>query len=314
MKEKYLVFDIGGTYTKYAVMDGTGEIISKNKRETVKEGLEQFLGMLTDVFEENKAGIKGIAVSSAGMIDSRNGFMENGGSLFFIKHVNLAQILEKRCGVPVTIENDARCAALAEVWKGSLVDCRNAAVFIIGTAVGGAVIIDRKIVSGRHFMAGEFSYLLTNADKAAEPQMTFANRGGVPALIRMSSANLGIPESKLTGESIFEQANRGEKAALECIRVYARNLAVQITNCQFMFDPDRIAIGGGISAQPLLIRMIREELEKLNAVYPHKVPVPEVTACRFFNDANLIGALYVHLQFTGDKNSQDKDNNNNIRI
>ncbi|MGN0273268.1 MAG: ROK family protein [Chordicoccus sp.] len=296
MKDRYLVLDIGGTYTKYAVMDGNGEICSKNKRKTVKEGLDPFIDMLTGIFKEQSDGIKGIAVSSTGMIDSRTGFMENGGSLFFIQNVNLAQILSERCGVPVTIENDARCAALAEVWKGSLKDCRNAAAFIIGTAVGGAVIIDRKVLSGRHCMAGEFSYILTNADHAADPQMTFANRGGVPALLRMSSASLGIPENELTGEIIFEKANRGDETVLACVRAYARNMAVQITNCQFMFDPERIAIGGGISEQPLLIQLIREELEKLNAIYPHKVPVPEVAVCRFFNDANLIGALYVHLQ------------------
>ena len=66
-----------------------------------------------------------------------------------------------------------------------------------------------------------------------------------------------------------------------------------------MTDPEKIAIGGGISAQPLLIDMIREELVKLNQVYPHKVPIPEVTVCKFFNDSNLIGALYVHLQQKG---------------
>ena len=62
-----------------------------------------------------------------------------------------------------------------------------------------------------------------------------------------------------------------------------------------MTDPEKIAIGGGISAQPLLIRMIREELEKICGMMPHEISVPEVTVCRYFNDSNLIGALYVHL-------------------
>lgn len=293
---KYLVIDVGGTFTKYAVMDEECKVYMKSKTPTVQDSLEHFVDMLEKLYRENEKEVEGIALSSAGVIDSETGFMYNGGSLFCISNINIVEILEKKCNVPVTVENDAKCAALAEVWKGSLAGCRNAAALICGTAVGGAVICDGRLIRGKRFMAGEFSYLLTESSDPMNSRWVFAETGGVPALIRMVAEKKQIPEKELDGEKVFSMANCGDEEVLECIRKYSNRIAMQITNCQFMFDPDRIAVGGGISVQPLFIQMIREELKKLNSVYPHDMPVPEVVPCKFFNDSNLIGALYVHLK------------------
>ena len=297
--EYYLVIDVGGTFIKYAQMDEQCQILEKGKRPTPQDSFEEFVQALCQIYQSYQGKVAGIAISSAGVIDSAAGYMENAGSLLYIKQVNLKHILEEKCGVPVTLENDARCAGLAEVWKGALSDCRNAAVFIIGTAVGGAVIIDRKIFPGRHLMAGEFSYLLTNAQDAGNPSRTFAKIGGMPGLLSEAELRLGKQEDGIDGERLFFLADEGNQTAIGCIRGYARQLAVQLLNLQFVLDPERIAIGGGVSAQNRLISMIREELEKLSGVYPHAVPLPEIVACRFFNDSNLIGALYTHLQQQG---------------
>ncbi len=304
---KYLVIDIGGTYTKYAVMDEESKILEKNKIPTVQDSAEHFIDMLVRLFEE-KSDAAGIAISAAGVIDSEKGFMYNGGSLACIQNLDIVHILEERCHVPVSIENDARSAGLAEIWKGSLSDCRNAAAMIIGTAVGGAVIVDRKVLTGANCMAGEFSYILTESDHADDPMKTMAMQGGVPSLIRRASARMNCTEETLTGEKIFDAALTGDENAMTAIREYTRELAVAITNIHFILNPERIAIGGGISAQPLLLQLITEELEKLNHVYPFPVPVPKICACQFFNDSNLIGALYVHLSMKKEGNSFTEKN------
>ena len=303
---KYLAIDVGGTYTKYAVMDENSEFYEKDKVPTATGSLEEFVEMLAAVYEEHKDTVSGIAVSSPGVIDSECGFLYNGGSIFCLKNINLVEILEKRCGVPVTVENDAKCAALAEVWKGVLSDCRDALALIIGTAVGGAVICDRKILRGKNFMAGEFSYMFTDTKDCMNRKKILAHTGGVPGLIRMVSEKKGIPKDSLDGEKIFSMANCGDGETLECLRSFCRGLAVQISNCQFVTDPERVAIGGGISVQPLLIQMIKEELKKINAVFPHSMPIPDVAACKFFNDSNLIGALYVHLRAREEKLDMNK--------
>lgn len=303
---KYLVIDVGGTFTKYAVMDENSDFYEKDKVPTAKASLEEFVEMLVTIYEDHKDTVSGIAVSSPGVIDSECGFMYNGGSIFCLKNINLVEILEKRCGVAVTVENDAKCAALAEVWKGVLSDCRDALALIIGTAVGGAVICDRKILRGKNYMVGEFSYIFTDTKDCMNRKKLLAETNGVPGLIRMVSEKKGIPAEELDGEKIFSMANCGDGEALECLREFCRGLAVQISNYQFVIDPERVAIGGGISVQPLLLQMIKEELKKINAVFPYSMPIPDVAACRFFNDSNLIGALYVHLRAQEEKLDMNK--------
>lgn len=292
----YFAVDIGGTFTKFAVMDDNALVISRGKIPTQKESQDAFVDMLENLYQKYGQGTSGMAISSAGVIDSERGYMHNAGAIACVKDLDLAAELERRIGVPVSVENDARSAAMAELWKGSLTGCRNAVVMVIGTAVGGAVIADGHILHGSHQMAGEFSYFLTNAQDPENPENALGSTGGMPALIRMCAQTAGIPEEGLSGEMIFDKANAGDTTYLACVRRFARGLAVHIMNCQFAYDPEKTAIGGGVSAQPLLISLIREELEKLSRVYLHPVPVPEVTTCRFFNDSNLIGALYVLLK------------------
>lgn len=301
----YLVIDIGGTFTKYAIMDSDGKFYLRDKIFTVQDTQEHFIDMLVNIYNKNASGVEGIAISAAGIIDSDTGYMHTGGSVFCVSELDIANILKERCRIPVTVENDARCAALAEVWKGTLADCQNAIVVICGTAIGGAVILNRKVLCGKSHIAGEFSYILT--DNCIDSEKTVAMTCGVPALIHMVACETDIPEGELDGEKIFSLADAGNTKVLECVRKYASRLAVQITNYQFMFDPERVAIGGGISAQPLFIELLEEELEKINKIFPnghvHSLPVPQVTACRFFNDANLLGALYHHLTKVKEKSN-----------
>lgn len=303
---KYLSIDVGGTFTKFAVMDEECKIYEKDKVQTRKNTLDEFIDMLVQLYDTYKEEVCGIAVCAPGVIDSETGFMYNGGSIFCIKNINLVEILEHRCHVPVTVENDAKCAALAEVWRGSLSECKNAMALIIGTAVGGAIIVDKKVLKGRHFMAGEFSYLFTDESHYQDRSQLLAEKGGVPGLIRLVAEKKHLPQEELNGEIIFSLANQGDPDTIECLKVFCRHLAIQISNYQFIVDPERIAIGGGISVQPIFLETIKEELKNLNAVFPHSVPIPEVVTCRFFNDSNLIGALYVHLKSKEEKIDVEK--------
>lgn len=292
---KYLVTDIGGTFTKYAVMDEECQIYEKGKVSTEKGSTEEFLDMLVELFGKYGGEAEGMAISAPGIIDSERGFMHNAGSIWCVEELDIAKVLTERIGVPVTVENDAKCAALAEMWRGSLQGCRNAAVMIIGTGLGGAVFCDGKLVKGSHLFAGEFSYILSNAEDALNPEKILGANGGAPALITLVAEKKGMTKEELDGVKVFEMANGGDPETLEALHMYCRRLAVHILNCQFMVDPEKIAVGGGISVQPLLLTTIREEMEKIYKVFPHEIPAPEVTTCKYFNDSNLIGALYVYL-------------------
>lgn len=294
----YLAIDVGGTFIKYAVITDECMIQEKNKIPTPQDDFEEFISLLVELYKRvsKNCKLEGIALSMPGIIDSKKGFMYTGGSLGYIENVNIVELLQNKTGVPVTVENDAKCAAVAELWKGTLKDCDNAVVLVCGTAVGGAVIRNRKVVSGKHFMAGEFSYILTDSKEEYTMANCLAETAGASSLIKSVSEETGIPEEEISGEKAFSMANQGDEKALEGIRRHAKKLAVQIHNYQYIFDPEKFAIGGGISEQPLLLQLIKEELKKINDMFPWTLPIPEVTTCQFYNDANLIGAVYVHIR------------------
>ena len=306
----YLAIDVGGTFIKYAVITDDCMIVEKNKIPTPHENFEEFIHSLVEIYKEvsKSCKLEGIALSMPGIIDSKKGFMYTGGSLRYINNVNIVEILQNKTGLPVTVENDAKCAAVAELWKGALKDCENAVVIVCGTAVGGAVIRNREVVSGKNFMAGEFSYVMTDSVSEYKMSNCLAETAGAPALLKSVSEETGIPVEDLSGEKAFSIANQGDVYALEGIRKHAKKLAVQIHNYQYIFDPEKIAIGGGISEQPLLLQLIKEELTKINGIFPWTLPIPEVTTCKFFNDANLIGAVYVHIKSREKTISMDKVN------
>lgn len=154
---KLFFIDIGGTETKYAQLDGL-KLNDKGKYPTPYGDADSLLIFLQQLCQRHGTGCVGIAISMPGLIDSSLGYVHNaGGMLRKIQDVSLAQQLASRTGVPVSVENDAKCAAMAELCAGSLQSCRTAAVIILGTGVGDALIQDGKLYRGAHLSAGKFS-------------------------------------------------------------------------------------------------------------------------------------------------------------
>lgn len=92
------------------------------------------------------------------------------------------------------------------------------------------------------------------------------------------------------------KANKGNEKVIKGIDAFAKEVATQIFNVHIIFDCEKVAIGGGISAQPLLIELINKNLDEIYEHLGFDVYHPEIVACKFRNDANLIGALYQHIQ------------------
>ena len=296
----YLAIDIGGTFIKYAVITESAEIISKGKKPTDTENLDVFLDTLEEIYRENEeSNPAGVAISMAGVLDVDSGYAYNGGGVRCIQNLEIVNILEERLKVPVTIENDAKAAALAEVWKGNLSDVRDGIVIVIGTAIGGAVIIDRKVLRGKNLMAGEFSYI--SIGEPGKPAWTdiWGNTGGARGLIQMTATKKGLDPESLDGVAVFEMVNGGDAEARAALREYTDLLAQQIMNLQVVINPERFVVGGGISCQPVLFEELSKSVQVISDTFFGNVPVPDIMPCRFFNDSNLIGALYAHLTRRG---------------
>ena len=294
---KILTIDVGGTFTKYAVMSGmrSFKILTKDKIPTEKKNHEEFLKSLAEIFNANNDA-EGIALSMPGLIDTQRGICISSGALNFSNGHCITEELQKICGVPVTVENDANCAAIAEVKSGSLVDVKNAFVLVFGTAVGGAFIHNREIYRGTHYCAGEVSFTLKSIDADTSKENFCGENLGALALLKNCAKILGMAPEDVTSEMVFDLIAENDDDMLEALYNYAHGVAVKIINLQMLFDPERFALGGGISSQQSFIDAVQDKIDELYKNMLDYLPRPEVVACKYHNDANLFGALYRYLK------------------
>ncbi len=294
---KILTIDVGGTFTKYAVMTGTRtfKITVQGKAPTIKKNHEEFMKSLADIFNAHD-DVEGIGVSMTGLIDTDKGICISSNALNFSNGHKITEELQAMCGVPVTLENDANCAALAEIKSGCLTDVKDAFVLVFGTAVGGAVVRNREIYRGAHHCAGEVSFTLKSIDAEASEENFYASEISALAFKENCAKVLGMPPEEITGEMIFDMIDKKDSAMIDALQKFAHIVAVKIFNLQVLFDPERFALGGGISEQQSFIDAVQDKLNELCKNAPDYLPRPEVIACKYHNDANLFGALYRYLK------------------
>lgn len=314
----YLVFDVGATTIKYAWMSAEGDIIEKGKATTPLQpgdGVEDFveaIGKIYDTYKKQET-VEGIAMGIPGQIDVEKGIVYNGGGIKYLDKIFLGDLVSKRCDeVRVSLENDGKCAALAEVWMGNAKDVNDACVLVFGTGIGGAIIKDRKVVHGKHLLAGEVSFIfedmtredLDNLPKGESlmekvdmfqvadqfPYTWATKRSAINMCYRLSKLK-NLPLSEVTGERVYEWARQGDELCIEVLEDTYFSIAKQCLNFYVTFDPEVILIGGGISAEPDFIEGIKryvEELKRLSSVYENI----RIDVCKYRNDSNLFGALY----------------------
>lgn len=284
-----LTVDVGGTFIKYAVMNEDAQIFSRGKISTPHDTRQNFLNAIKNIYEKFSA--EGIALSLPGVIDSARGVCVKSAALPFNNGCNIVRELGEICKCQIAVENDARCAALAEAKFGALADVYAGFVIVFGTMTGGAFLLNKKIYKGANNSAGEISFL-----RAGHNQKIFSDVCSVPALLKGYAQIKNLSVENITGENFFQAVSENEKDALTCLDRFTRRIAEKIFDMQLILDVEKFAIGGGISSQKIFIDFIRDNLKKVYAESPIEFKRVEVVPCKFLNDANLIGALGNYLQ------------------
>lgn len=279
--KKYLTMDIGGTFIKYSLMDPNFNEENPKSISTEKNP-EKFLKQLYGIVDEVKEHIHGIAISMGGFINPET--CENTdfsvGQNF--REYNLKEALGGYCGYPVSVENDSNCAALAEMHLGAGMDCRDVCMITLGTGIGGAIIQNRELFRGRNFKAGEFGLSFIGREKR-DNTYTYHAPKATYGLAKKVSEALG---EKVDGIYIFR--NLGQPEVSRIYGEWLENLAMMVGNIAVSFDPEKILIGGGISAQDKFICDLRE---RVYHIYQNLEPYTKIEACRMGNNAGKIGAL-----------------------
>ncbi|MFC4652753.1 ROK family protein [Lactococcus nasutitermitis] len=276
-----LTIDIGGTSIKYALFEA-GEL-SENAAFATPETLEDFYEELSKVVTEFKKNHKldGVAISAPGAVNKVTGVIEGASALPYIHNFDIHSELEKRFGLPVSIENDANCAALAEVKFGAAKGLENVLFLVLGTGVGGAVVTNGTIHHGKHLFGGEFGFMMMDEEHS------FSDLG---TTIRMAERYNERTGKNLDAIAIFEKAFAGDALAQEEMDIFTFNVAKGIFNLTYSFDPERVIIGGGVSQADWLLPELDKQFSKIMTridIAPFK---PEIAVCQYRNNANLIGA------------------------
>ena len=159
--EKYLAIDVGGTAIKYTLTDKNAKTIKINEIKTIRKP-EKLFESLDEIIRPHLNQIAGIALSFPGKINAEHGIVNKVATFDWICDMPLKSILEEKYKKPVWIENDGKCAALAELWKGNLSDVKNGVVMGLGTEIAGGIIINGSLYRGSSETAGEFSSILTD--------------------------------------------------------------------------------------------------------------------------------------------------------
>ncbi|MFD1420676.1 ROK family protein [Lactiplantibacillus songbeiensis] len=292
--KNYLAIDIGGTFLKYALIRADGQIIIKGSNPTAKSGQEPFVAQIVDLIQRHQDQISGVGFSLPGVVDAQAGKVISSATLPFLEGSNFINLIQAFFpSLLITIENDGDAAALAERWLGNLAGIDNGAILVLGSGVGAAIFINGQLFQGSHFVAGEPSFMIIDRTKGITPASTAASLSAV-GMVHQIGKKLGLIDPT-NGYDVFRAISERQEVAIKIFQQFCQEVAVLIFNMQSTLDLERIIIGGGISAQPLVAKQIQHEFDQLKQVTPlsaRTIVTPEIMNAHLQNGANLIGAVY----------------------
>lgn len=294
----YVGIDIGGTNVKYGLIDDEGMVLEKGVRKTSKKR-DDLLKDITAIVSgyQEKQLITGVGISVPGIV-RKDGFMITGGSLFDLYGVHLKELLTERLQLPVAVENDANCAALAEKWQGAGAGMENFISMVVGTGIGGAIVIHDRLYRGTNATAGEFGFMLSEPIKDGDTRMASLSLTGSVQSGVVSRYAAITNEENLDGLAVFQKALDGDALAQETIETFYARLSEGLFNLSVSFDPEAILIGGAISTDEAFIAELNKRVNVIKAGHPDmaKVKLPPIMPCHFRNDAGIVGSVYKILE------------------
>ena len=279
--ENLILIDIGGTTIKFGIKQGPNLEVLPAK--PTPKMLAEFYTCLEAVVASLKKQypIQGVAISSPGAVDQKTGVIKGASALPYIHNFKIQAELEKYFDLPVSLENDANCAALAEMVDGAGKAVKDAIFLVIGTGVGGALVENKRIRHGAHLLAGEVGYLLLGQE------MTVSQAVSPVSLAKCYNTKTG---RNISGKEVFERAQAGDEVAQAEVEQAMQTLATLLYDLQYSFDPELFIIGGAISKNEQLLPLLRAHLAKIKEHVEIADVMPEITVCKYHEQANLLGA------------------------
>lgn len=300
--------DIGGTKVLGGVVDETGAIISRARRDTPAEGGVALTQAIADVALElmKDSKIDSVGVSVAAFISADRKTILATPNIKDWNGVNLDYELTSRIGLPVVIENDANSAAWGEFKFGAGRGKENILMLTVGTGIGGGIVINSNLHRGSFGIAAEIGHLRIVPNGllcGCGAHGCFEQYGSGTALLRharealkeqpdLASNILNRGDGSIAGVkggAITEAARDGDELALSIFETTGDYLGAGIASLAVILDPEAVVIGGGvIDAGDILLNPIRSSVEKYMP-FARKHPHPQIVAAQLGNEAGLVG-------------------------
>ena len=292
--DKYIIgIDIGGTNIRAALLDEERNIIEKIKIENrVKKGPEYNLDKIINHINSNwkDRNIKGIGVGSPGPLDIKNGIILKAPNLQGWDNFNVKKYFEEKTSLKTEVNNDANVAGLAEAMIGSAKGAESVFYITVSTGVGGALIIDNKIINGANSFAGEICNLIINEDKYSHSGLV---QGGLEG--QCSGPNISRQATDLLGKHIdtpevFELYKNNDNSIKSLINGVCENLSIGISNIISVVDPEVIVLGGSVilynkELLKIITQKVKEKVINKDAV--------DIRIAEIGDDAGLRGAGFL---------------------
>src|SRR5579885_548624 len=243
--------DLGGTKTELIALDSTGEVLLRERRPTPAEDYDAILETVRRLIveAERSLGRRGtLGIATPGALSEGTRRLKNSNTTV-LNGKPLDRDLAQRLGREVRLENDANCFALSEATDGAAAHGRVVFGVILGTGVGGGVIVDGRIIRGRNRIAGEWGHNplpWARPDEQPGPACYCGRRGCIETYL--SGAGLAGDFHERTGdgqspEAIAAAARAGEPRARASLAAYVDRLARGLAAVINVLDPEVIVLG-----------------------------------------------------------------------
>ncbi len=310
---KYVGVDIGGTNLKAGLVDESGVLLATQKMKVASiaddEGLAWTVASLVQelacTVNIPVSDVASVGVGVPGTVEIRSGSINYTCNLP-LRNVPLRKLFHRYLSIPLYIENDANCAALAEYLVGAGRDSKRFVTVTLGTGVGAGIVHNGKIYHGANGMAGEVGHMVIQRDGLPCPcgrRGCWEQYASATALKRLTAEALAAHpdsilaqvvaenEGRVSGQSAFIAARRGDPVGQQVCDEYVDYLACGVVNVVNIFQPDTLAIGGGVSneAEEQLLLPVRQRVAR-ESIPCGRDRRTRIVKAELGNRAGLIGA------------------------
>lgn len=282
--------DIGGTKIRIGIVSESGEVLADLTMPT-KVPLYSYLEEQLLRIKKEYPGLTGIGIGTRGMVDAETGIITFEKELEGWQGTAVKSQLEAATGLRVEVNNDANCAALAEVQLGSAKGFRRVACLTVGTGLGGGFVFDGQIMNGSNGGAGEVGHMILYPNgllcgcgrKGCSEQYV----SGTALRRLIQEENVIDPETGdlVMPHNLFRIAANGALSAIAVRDRFLSDFATVISSLQAVLDMDCVVIGGGVSdSADDWWDLLLEKVE------PLKLKPFEMRRAVFGNEAGMLGA------------------------